>query len=415
MSKVFVSYKRVDKEIVFPFVHELESKLGIEFWIDLVGIQSDAQFADVIVKAINRCEVFLFMFSQSHQNINPLEDWTVRELSFAKKKKKHIVFLSLDGHELPDWFAFNFPYQQVIDKNDNQAVERLINDIRNWLDLSQSDTPTQIQKEMSANKMAILAWDYYNGTNGKAKNYSEAAKWFRKAAEQGHIVAQYNIAAMHRNGTGVIHDDKEAVKWYLKAAEQGYIKAQETLGYMYQRGDGVAQDYKEAAKWFLKAAEQGQDRSQVNIGFLYSKGYGVAQDYNEAVKWYRKAAEQGDADSQFNLGVMYKQGRGVAQDYKETAKWYLKAAEQGYTKAQDALGFMYLKGHGVAQDYKKAVKWYRKVAEQGNAAGQFNLGVMYENGYGVDQDLNEALKWYKKAAAQGNKYAIQSVERLKNK
>ena len=39
-------------------------------------------------------------------------------------------------------------------------------------------------------------------------------------------------------GQGVQKDYKEAVKWYRKAAEQGYAKAQFNLGFMYYKVKG---------------------------------------------------------------------------------------------------------------------------------------------------------------------------------
>ena len=51
----------------------------------------------------------------------------------------------------------------------------------------------------------------------------------------------------------------EAAKWYRKAAEQGLAGAQYCLGACYNNGEGVEQDFEEAAKWFRKAAEQGDE------------------------------------------------------------------------------------------------------------------------------------------------------------
>ena len=62
---------------------------------------------------------------------------------------------------------------------------------------------------------------------------------------------------MYDNGQGVPQDYAEAVKWYRLAAEQGDVAAQYNLGIMYDNGDGVPQDYKEAVKWYRLAAEQG--------------------------------------------------------------------------------------------------------------------------------------------------------------
>jgi hypothetical protein len=67
---------------------------------------------------------------------------------------------------------------------------------------------------------------------------------------------------MYYYGRGVPSDYAEAARWYRKAAEQGYARAQYDLGYMYFYGRGVSQDRKEANRWFAKAADQGDERAK---------------------------------------------------------------------------------------------------------------------------------------------------------
>jgi TPR repeat protein len=76
---------------------------------------------------------------------------------------------------------------------------------------------------------------YWYG-NGVPQNYGEAAKWYRKAAEQGYAEAQYRLGQMLEIGQGVKEDDAEAAKWYRKAAEQGVVLAEHNLGTMYVFG-----------------------------------------------------------------------------------------------------------------------------------------------------------------------------------
>ncbi len=140
-----------------------------------------------------------------------------------------------------------------------------------------------------------------NGTHG------EAAKWFRKAAEQGHAVAQYNLGAMYYEGEGVVQSDNEAVKWFREAAEQGLAEAQQDLGNLYYTGKVVVQSNNEAVKWYRKAAEQGFIDAQFCLGSMYYEGKGVVQSNNDAAKWFRKAAEQGDVDAQNKLNVIQKE------------------------------------------------------------------------------------------------------------
>ena len=109
---------------------------------------------------------------------------------------------------------------------------------------------------------------------------------------------QYYKGLCYENGRGVNQDYTEAVRWYRKAAEQGDADAQWSLGLCYENGQGVNQDYTEAVRWYRKAAEQGDADAQRFLGLCYENGRGVNRDCAEAVKWYTKAAEQGDRYAQ---------------------------------------------------------------------------------------------------------------------
>ena len=61
------------------------------------------------------------------------------------------------------------------------------------------------------------------------RDFIEAEKLLRKAAEQGDAQAQHNLASLYCGGYGVTQDYSEAIKWYKKAAEQGVVASQEML------------------------------------------------------------------------------------------------------------------------------------------------------------------------------------------
>jgi TPR repeat protein len=75
------------------------------------------------------------------------------------------------------------------------------------------------------------------------QDYAEAAKWYRKAADQGDALAQSNLGTMLHNGQSMPQDYGEAVKWFREAADQEEPVAQDKLGGVYEYGEGVAQDY----------------------------------------------------------------------------------------------------------------------------------------------------------------------------
>ena len=65
--------------------------------------------------------------------------------------------------------------------------------------------------------------------NGLAKDEDEAARWFRKAADQGNAWAQYSLGKMYERGIGVARDEAEAARRYREAADQGHVDAMTSL------------------------------------------------------------------------------------------------------------------------------------------------------------------------------------------
>ena len=364
---IFISYSRADTQIVDQFVSKL-TDAGYRVWIDREGIDGGDEFKTKIVRAIKGSALVVF-FSSANSNASK---WTVKEISYSLKKEKPIIPVKLDETEYAESIDFDLIDIDFIQYHSNRptsATERLLKSVSKKLGKSQPPTaPNNPGSNLSPDELNSRGLSHYH-----KQEYEQAVDFFRKAAEQGHATAQFNLGVCYDHGQGVAQDYNEAVKWYRKAVEQGYASAQYNLGVCYDNGRGVAQDYNEAVKWYRKAAEQGHATAQYNLGVCYENGQGVAQDYKEAVKWYRKAAEQGDADAQYNLGYCYKNGRGVAKDYNEAVKWYRKAAEQGESYAQNNLGVCYENGQGVPKDLQKAIELYRKSAEQGNELAIENL------------------------------------------
>ncbi len=164
-------------------------------------------------------------------------------------------------------------------------------------------------------------------TPGDTSEVSDDIVGLMKRAEQGDAFFQHLLGSNYEIGREAVpRDYQEAVRWYRAAAEQGYMLAQFDLGQMYDEGQGVPQNYKEAVRWYRAAAEQGFMLAQFNLGQMYDEGQGVPQNYKEAVRWHQAAAEQRHPPSQNNLGNYYLRGQGVPQDYIQAHMWYNLAA-----------------------------------------------------------------------------------------
>jgi len=244
---------------------------------------------------------------------------------------------------------------------------------------------------------------YEKGLMSYPQDDKQAAQWYRKAAEQGHAIAQGNLGTLYMEGKGVPQDNAQALQWWNKAAAQGNAEAQYNLGVAYGIGQGVTKDYGQAKSWFQKSANQGDAQAQNELGMMYYDSLGVKQNLVKARQWFQKAADQGNADGENNIGMMIVKGEGgFTQDLKAAAGWYQKAADQGHVDAQYKLGAMYANGWGEPKDYGQAAAWFKKAADQGDARAQSALGVMYANGVGVKEDPAEAFKLFEQGANQGN-------------
>ena len=117
-------------------------------------------------------------------------------------------------------------------------------------------------------------------------------------AESGSMVDAYYLGKAYDEGYCNLPQSKdEAEHWYRLAAGQGHMLAQYEMGETYFTGDGFALDYPEAKKWYGKAAGQGHGLSQLRMGFLNAENHfkPLQTDYAEAEKWFLKAAEQNAA------------------------------------------------------------------------------------------------------------------------
>ena len=94
-----------------------------------------------------------------------------------------------------------------------------------------------------------------------------AKKWFRKAAEGGHIEAMFQLGNLYRKPFQ--ENWEQAFCWYHRAAEQGNVKAQYIMFLAYSEGLGVPADRAEAAKWCVLAAEQGHEPARNKVRELY--------------------------------------------------------------------------------------------------------------------------------------------------
>ena len=258
------------------------------------------------------------------------------------------------------------------------------------------------------------------------RDFKTAFRLLQPLAEKGVVVAQIELGFMYRYGSGVPKDFELAAKWWRKAADQGNAYAQSQLrgmsfdgeapapapkpvhasrvgkssspvgpidhtpvGSIYANGQPAPLNDAQAAAWYRNEAGRGDVTAQLKLAEVYASGKGLPRDDAEALLWFRKAAEQGNSEAQFQVAERLRTGQGAPKDEAQALGWLHKAAEQGSPNAEASLGRMYLMGQGAPQDDAIAISWFRKAADAGNAAAQFNLALMLKDGRGAPKDLVE--------------------------
>ena len=250
--------------------------------------------------------------------------------------------------------------------------------------------------------------DCYRDGIGVTKNAEKTVKWYRLAAAQNHIDAQFGLGVCYDQGFGVKQDAAEAVKWWLLSANQGDAVSQFNLAICYGHGKGVEKNLDEAAKWLNLAKQQEDVLKSVGIDEHEQDSSGeVTPDFvgnvsEDKVKEWREKAEAGNAYAQYNLAICYRFGRGVKQNLPEALKWYRKSARQGFSPAIHNLAVCYEKGLGTPKDIPEAMRWYRFAASQGDTDSQLLLSVHYNDKGKPWYSKAKCLKWCRVAAERGN-------------
>lgn len=104
------------------------------------------------------------------------------------------------------------------------------------------------------------------------KDERAALRWFQAAADQGVVVAYFNIGLTHERGLGIDRNLLAAMKWYAKSAEADFAPAFINLARLYESGDAIMRDRAAALQLRVRAWQQGINRAQRNPIVVISFG-----------------------------------------------------------------------------------------------------------------------------------------------
>jgi uncharacterized protein len=172
----------------------------------------------------------------------------------------------------------------------------------------------------------------------KNGNYERAHRFFRRASEDGNMVADWYLGHMYRTGRGVERDDAKAFSYYSRVAES------------YDSDEPDKNKLKISVDAQLRVADY--DRSGVPSA-------GIEPNYAKAANSYLKiSSTYGHPAAFYGLGLMNINGQGFNRNAKQGLKWMAAAARKRYVPAEAFLGDAYWTGRLVPQDKVRGLMWY---------------------------------------------------------
>ena len=131
-------------------------------------------------------------------------------------------------------------------------------------------------------------------------DYQTAISEWRGPADKGDADAQFNLGQAYKLGRGVPQDLVQAEKWYKQAADQGHLQASDNYGLVLFQSNRRT----EALPYLQASAQRGEPRAQYVLGTGHFNGDFVEKDWIKAYALMTRASAQQLPQATTNLAQM---------------------------------------------------------------------------------------------------------------
>jgi TPR repeat protein len=175
--------------------------------------------------------------------------------------------------------------------NHPHAIKYIALGYKRGLGLPQDDAKAQEWAERAAKlegaDSAVVFLDSLESEETEVHTEEEIFKEFEAQEKKGNPRANYYLSVAYSSGTGVMRDYKEAEKWARKAAEAKLTSGTSYLGLMNQLGQGMDVNRVEAQKWHYvtEALRPSEEPFLSTVNGNYMSDGEKAEAREEADKW----------------------------------------------------------------------------------------------------------------------------------
>ncbi|MEO6301051.1 MAG: caspase family protein [Paracoccaceae bacterium] len=158
----------------------------------------------------------------------------------------------------------------------------------------------------------------------------EQEQQLRALADGGDTRSMLGLAYIRLNPKETRYNPAEAVEYLTKAAAAGAPDAQFELAKLYEQGTGVDPDAKKALELYEASAAQGFPDAVNDLGFLYYQGgLGLAPDHAKGIDLFRQAADLRHPEAMFNYAALIDDGVIKGKGPEDSAKYLYQALRSG--------------------------------------------------------------------------------------
>ena len=248
------------------------------------------------------------------------DDFSARERAFLQRIGLGCEF---DFESILDY------YRQVADKGDDESNRALALFLTKYGKYAEALQIYNSIENMSPETEYQLGMLYMRGLHvtPPKPDYVQAAYHLRAAADEKHLQAADEYAMMCLRPTGRFKKNfQEAEKYFKIAADGGIANAQACLGYMYRTGI-IGRNLPEAIRYLEMAHEQNHTQAALELASIYQQpGF---LNYGRAFSCASLAASHGMGEGELILGNLLFWGRGCEPDMDRAYEMYEKAYAHG--------------------------------------------------------------------------------------
>ena len=158
----------------------------------------------------------------------------------------------------------------------------------------------------------------------------EQEQQLRALADSGDTRSMLGLAYIRLNPKETRYNPTEAVQYLTKAAAAGAADAQFELAKLYEQGTGVPANPVRALELYQASAAQGFADAVNDLGFLYYQGgLGLKPDQVKGLDLFRQAADLRHPEAMFNYAALIDDGKVAGKGPGDAAKYLYQALRSG--------------------------------------------------------------------------------------